>query len=133
MKKTILKTVMALVILGSINMAQGHVNYAIQTSQTENVVTTTFGVSGNCGMCKSTIEKAALSVKGVTMASWDVKKKEITVTYDSTKTKLEQIHLAIAKSGYDTETTKASETNYNKLPGCCQYDRNMPISNEEKK
>ena len=34
-----------------------------------------FGVRGNCGMCKSTIEEAANSVEGVAKADWDVEKK----------------------------------------------------------
>ena len=33
-----------------------------------------FGVRGNCGMCKSTIEKAANRVDGVASANWDVDK-----------------------------------------------------------
>ena len=128
MKKSILKTVMAIALLASATVAQANHNQIIQIFQNDTISTTSFGVRGNCGMCKSTIEKAALSVKGVTKASWDVKKKVITVTYDSNKVKLKQIHLAIAQSGYDTLSAKASEKNYNKLPGCCQYDREMSIS-----
>ena len=33
-----------------------------------------FGVRGNCGMCKSTIEKAANGVDGVSNANWDKNK-----------------------------------------------------------
>ena len=36
-----------------------------------------FGVRGNCGMCKSTIEEAANSVEGVAKADWDVDQKKI--------------------------------------------------------
>jgi len=31
-----------------------------------------FEVKGNCEMCKKRIEKAAFSVKGVKMATWDI-------------------------------------------------------------
>ena len=36
-----------------------------------------FGVRGNCGMCKTTIEKAATSLDGVSAATWDIDKKTI--------------------------------------------------------
>ena len=32
----------------------------------------TFGVRGNCGMCKSTIESATMSIEGVDTASWNL-------------------------------------------------------------
>lgn len=44
-----------------------------------------FGVRGNCGMCKTTIEKAANSVEGVAEANWDVDKKKVEVSFDETK------------------------------------------------
>lgn len=88
-----------------------------QTPKTE-----TFKVSGNCNMCKATIEKAAKSA-GVTKADWDVKAKVISVTYDPSKVKAEDIHKKIAASGYDTEKVKASDAAYNKLHSCCKYKR----------
>ena len=42
----------------------------------------TFGVRGNCSMCKATIEKAATSVEGVAKAEWDVNKKKIDISFD---------------------------------------------------
>ena len=44
-----------------------------------------FGVRGNCGMCKNTIEKAANGVEGVASANWDVDKKKIDVSFDDQK------------------------------------------------
>jgi hypothetical protein len=41
---------------------------------------------------------------------------------------LNNIHVAIAKSGYDTELSLAVIEDYNKLPMCCKYDREMIIS-----
>ena len=94
----------------------------------------TFGVRGNCGMCKKTIEKAANGVQGVSSANWDVVKKKIDVSYDDTKTNAMSIHNAIAASGYDTEKVSGSEEAYKNLPGCCQYDHEMMMnqSGEEK-
>lgn len=87
-----------------------------------------FGVRGNCGMCKSTIEKAANSVEGVASANWDVDKKKIDVSFDDTKTDAMTIHKAIAASGYDTEKVAGSEEAYKDLPGCCQYDHEMMMN-----
>ena len=87
-----------------------------------------FGVRGNCGMCKSTIEKAASSVEGVANANWDVDKKKIDVSYDDGKTDAMAIHKAIAASGYDTEKVSGSEDAYKNLPGCCQYDHDMKMN-----
>ena len=42
-----------------------------QQSQ-KKIVASQFMVYGNCEMCKKTIEKAALSIKGVKMAKWDI-------------------------------------------------------------
>ena len=89
----------------------------------------TFGVRGNCGMCKSTIESAAMSVEGVENASWSTESKliNINVNSDVNDTMMNNIHVAIAKSGYDTELSVAVVEDYNKLPMCCQYDREMII------
>lgn len=87
-----------------------------------------FGVRGNCGMCKNTIEKAANSVEGVTAANWDVDKKKIDVSFDSSKTDAMAIHNAIAASGYDTEKVAGNEEAYDGLPGCCKYDHNMAMN-----
>ena len=87
-----------------------------------------FGVRGNCGMCKSTIEKAAHGVEGVTTANWDKDKKKIDVSFDSSKTDEMAIHNAIAASGYDTEKVAADEEAYENLPSCCQYDHEMMMN-----
>jgi copper chaperone CopZ len=80
-------------------------------------------VAGNCGMCKTRIEKAAHSVEGVTTADWDKERKQLTVSFDDTKTNVDKIQQAVAKVGHDTEMYKAADEVYNKLPGCCKYDR----------
>jgi len=91
-------------------------------AQTNEMQTETFKVWGNCGMCKKTIEKS-LKVKGVSSAKWNKDTKMITVVFDSKVINLATIHKKIARAGYDTEMETASDEVYNKLHGCCQYDR----------
>jgi copper chaperone CopZ len=87
-----------------------------------------FGVRGNCGMCKSTIEKAANGVEGVADAIWDVDKKKIDLSFDAAKTDATAIHNAIAASGYDTENATGDLEAYDNLPGCCKYDHEMAMN-----
>lgn len=79
-------------------------------------------VSGNCGMCKKRIE-TAVKVDGVTSASWSAKTKMLTINYDASKIKLDDVQRRIADVGHDTPKFKATEAVYAKLPGCCKYDR----------
>jgi copper chaperone CopZ len=90
-----------------------------------------FGVRGNCGMCKTTIEKAANGVEGVASATWDVDKKQIDVSFDDTKTEVLAIHKAIAASGYDTEKVVGNEEAYDNLPECCKYEHDMMMNQLE--
>ena len=87
-----------------------------------------FGVIGNCGMCKSTIEDAANSVEGVAKADWDVDQKKIKISLLNNKTNIMSIHQAISLSGYDTEKVSGNLDAYNNLPGCCQYDHEMTMN-----
>ena len=80
-------------------------------------------VSGNCGMCKSSIEKAAKAA-GAKSASWDMDAKLLTLVFDGT-TNLDKIETAIAAIGYDTEHKKASKATYDALEECCKYDREV--------
>lgn len=82
----------------------------------------TIKVSGECGMCKSKIEKAAKSA-GASYALWDVDKKVLTVKYDSKSSNAAKIEKAVANVGYDTQNVKATEEAYNNLHGCCKYER----------
>ncbi|WP_271404989.1 heavy-metal-associated domain-containing protein [Tenacibaculum soleae] len=131
MKRVILSiAVIATIALVSCkNEAKKETNKTEQT--TTNKVTsteTTFGVRGNCGMCKNTIEKTVNSIDGVKSAEWDKLRKQVKVSFDGSQTNLDAIHSSIAGSGYDTDKKTASEEIYNSLPGCCQYDREMAMS-----
>ena len=102
----------------------------VPTEVVKEIATTaiSFGVRGNCGMCKRTIEKAANSVGGVMNAIWDVNQKKIAVSFDESKIDAMAIHTAIAASGYDTEKVAGSEAAYKDLPGCCKYDHEMVMN-----
>lgn len=82
-----------------------------------------FKVYGNCDMCKARIEKAAKSVNGVSAANWNEETKMIALTFDDSKTDAHKVQMAIAKVGHDTDMHEATDEVYNKLPGCCKYDR----------
>jgi mercuric ion binding protein len=89
--------------------------------------TETFKVSGNCGMCKTKIEKAAKEA-GAKEASWDVDAKQLTVTYKSKSTNAAKIQQKVAEVGYDNVGFKATAEAYNKLHGCCKYERETAIA-----
>jgi len=84
--------------------------------------TETFNVSGNCGMCKTKIEKAAKDA-GATTATWNKETKVLTVSYNSSSTNTAKIQQKIADVGYDNAGFTATEDSYNKLHSCCKYDR----------
>ncbi len=92
--------------------------------------TETFKVSGNCGMCKTKIEKAAKEA-GAKEASWNMETKELTVTYKSSTTNTAKIQQKIADVGYDNAGFIATAESYDKLHGCCKYDRT--VSSDDKK
>ncbi len=91
-------------------------------AQIKNAKTETVKVYGNCGMCKSKIEKAA-SQKNISTAEWNEETGMATITYDEKLTNKDAILKKIALVGYDSDAFKASDAVYNKLHDCCQYDR----------
>lgn len=99
------------------------------TSFAQAVKTDTIKVWGNCGMCKETIEKAATSAKATT-ANWDEETKILQVSFNDSKTSLQKIQQAVAKSGYDTQDFTGDDKAYSKLPMCCKYDRKAAIGKE---
>lgn len=87
----------------------------------------TFKIYGNCRMCQLVIEKAANGVDGVIHANWNSETKQMNVEYDYSKTSSEDIKKAVAAVGYDSEEYRAEDNIYNKLHGCCQYERPSAI------
>jgi mercuric ion binding protein len=80
----------------------------------------TIKVYGNCGMCKERIEKA-LDYKGVKQAKWSPSTKNLEVVYVPTKITEKKIRELVSAAGHDTDSTKAKDVVYAKLPFCCLY------------
>jgi mercuric ion binding protein len=85
--------------------------------------TETFKVSGECGMCKKKIEKAAKEA-GASFALWSPQTKVLKVTYNVSTSSTGSIQQSIANKGYDTPQFKATDEAYKSLDECCQYERN---------
>jgi len=116
---------MAIVLLLSITLS----NAQIKNAKTEAVK-----VFGNCGMCKTKIEKAG-NLKNIAQVDWNEDTKIATLTYDESKTNQDEILKRIALVGYDSEKFLAPADVYSKLPGCCQYEREAKtvVKSEEPK
>ena len=95
---------------------------ALLNAQIVNAKTETVKVYGNCGMCETTIEKAAKKKK-LSKADWNEQTKIAIITYDSRKTDLDAVLKNIALAGYDNQNYLAPDDAYAKLPECCKYDR----------
>lgn len=95
---------------------------AIASVSFAQVKSETLKVSGECGMCKKKIEKAAKDA-GASYALWDKDTKVLTLKYNSSSTNTAKIEKKIAAVGYDTPDFKATEEAYKKLDKCCQYER----------
>jgi copper chaperone CopZ len=80
-------------------------------------------VNGNCDMCKKRIEKAAFSVKGVKSADWHIDDHILYLIINEEKCSVTEVKQAIIKVGHDTEDLKATNEDYDKLHGCCRYER----------
>jgi len=103
------------------------------TASAQDSKTEEFKVYGNCGMCKTRIEKATKAIDGVSMAEWDKTTKMAKVSFDAGKTNVLEIQKAIAKVGHDTDKYKADDKVYEKLPDCCLYGRAKNETPGEKK
>ncbi len=108
--KTKVLSLAALFMMGAVSV--------FAASKTEKIE-----VKGNCGMCETRIEKTVKAIDGVSKADWNKETKQLEVTFDDAKTSTDKIEVAIAKVGHDTPNHKASTEVYDKLPGCCKYDR----------
>lgn len=131
MKKVILSMVVIIAIVFTSCKNEGKKDSNTNNTKASNKMAMkdiSFGVRGNCGMCKRTIEKAANSVEGIANANWDKDKKLIRVSFDEGKTDVMSIHKAIAASGYDTEKVNGDLDAYEGLPGCCKYDHSMEMN-----
>lgn len=73
-------------------------------------------------MSKTTIEKTG-EVKRIANVNWDLNTQMANLTYDSTKTNVDEILKRTALAGYDNEKYLAPEKAYANLPNDCQYER----------
>jgi len=98
-------------------------------SQTES--SASIKVAAACGMCKMRIEKA-LKIPGIIKAKYDVKTQTLSVSFDASVIKIEDIHNKMAEVGHDTELKKADDKVYKALPECCHYrDAGIHSDDEE--
>jgi hypothetical protein len=77
-------------------------------------------VSGNCGMCKTRIEKA-VAIKEVKYAKWNKSTKMLRIAFRTPGMTLDSLEQRIAAAGHDTEKFKAPDGVYASLPSCCLY------------
>ncbi len=91
-------------------------------AQIKDAKTETVKISGNCGMCKTTIEKAG-NKKKVSKVDWNKDSKIATLTFNSKTTSEDEILKRIALAGYDNDKFLAPDDAYAKLPECCKYER----------
>lgn len=95
--------------------------FSVNVQAQSSIQTASFAVKGNCEQCKERIENAA-DIKGVKNAVWDEEKQALSVTFDSKKVSLDQIEIAVAKSGHKTAHHEADLKAYKGLPSCCKYE-----------
>ncbi len=81
-----------------------------------------FKVSGNCEMCKKTIEEAA-AIKGVRKAEWNKETQILSVEYNGAVTEPREVLRKVAYAGYDNEQYLAPDKAYEALKTCCRYER----------
>ena len=74
----------------------------------------------NCETCGGNFQSNMLKIKGVKMYQLDEKNMTITVFYNTQKTDLQTIKLAISKMGYDADDVKADLAAYEQLDDCCK-------------
>jgi copper chaperone CopZ len=113
-----MKTLFLIILVAAFGISvagQEHNHSMMNSAKTE-----TFKVMGNCEMCKTRIEKAA-KVEGISKAEWNSGTKLLSLTYDPSKVKPDDILKKIAAVGHDNEKYKAEQSVYDQLPGCCKY------------
>lgn len=91
----------------------------------QNLSKAQFQVKGNCDMCKDRIETAAKAA-GATAARYSLDTHLLTVELQNSVS-ADHILKKIADVGHDNEKYRAEDSVYNKLPGCCLYDRESPL------
>jgi len=95
--------------------------FSLSTFAQEKNKKLTMEVDGKCDMCKTRIEKAALGVKGVKYALWDIPSHQLSLIIDERKTDPMKVKTALVEVGHDTKELKATEEAYASVHPCCKY------------
>lgn len=103
----------------------------VSVSLNAQTKTDTIKVYGECGMCKNRIQKT-LKIDGITNAAWNTETKMLVVEHDASKITNDDIQKKVAAVGHDTEKYSADDKVYEKLPGCCHYERKKTEAKGEK-
>ncbi|MCA6066910.1 TonB-dependent receptor [Chryseobacterium sp. RG1] len=99
---------------------------------TQHLSKNQFKVKGNCEMCKERIENAAKKA-GAKTASYSIDLQTLTLETDDTIS-TDNILKRVAEAGHDNEKFKSTDTEYEALPGCCHYERDLqpkPVENHQ--
>jgi periplasmic mercuric ion binding protein len=80
-----------------------------------------------CEKCKERIELYVSRQYGVGMVNVNWRKKNVTVTWLTDRTDIEQIKTHIANCGYDADDVTAEETAQKKLPIACKHPLPKPV------
>jgi copper chaperone CopZ len=73
-----------------------------------------------CGACVKTVSRALENTEGVKEVNVDLKKKLARVTYLPDRTDLTSLEQAVARAGYDANSTRCDPEAYASLPDCCK-------------
>lgn len=117
MKKLILKSILIIVLLFSIS------NTAFAQKTNQKAVIKTVLHCDHCKQCETCglkFKTEMLKINGVKMYHLDEKAMTFTVYYNSKKTDLQTIKVAISKLGYDADEVKAEIKAYESLDECCK-------------
>jgi len=93
----------------------------------QNLSKNQFKVKGNCEMCKERIETTAKKA-GAKSAQYSIDSQTLIIE-TSEKVSPEDVLKKVAEAGHDNEKFKAPDETYEKLPGCCHYDRDLKTEN----
>lgn len=93
----------------------------------QNLSKNQFQVKGNCEMCRERIETTAKKA-GAKSAKYSIDSQTLSIE-TSEKISPEEVLKKVAEAGHDNEKFKVSDETYEKLPGCCHYDRDLKTEN----
>ena len=77
--------------------------------------------------CKAKIEQSLFKQYGIVAYKADLKKKNVTVTWLTDRTDIEQIKTMIANVGFDANDVTAEETAFKRLSPACKTPPNLII------